>query len=475
MKIKDLDDIIRKVPLSKRLKACQIESYDRIGANSPIILSNESHSNRPSNYELELIAFRSIINSPCENYRERKSNWLFEATKLLRNNDFFNAKNISTDEIFSRLLFLQMEPQINYNIFYYRYNYFFNFESEQLDMKEEFFNKFGVNYKSFVNISFFTLAFAQSLKDDSFNFALELILDDEDKIALKCITSTPNKLLEKHEELVSRLSESRNEFFDLNLLSQFPIVDYMNQRFIPYIPYIPYACTRSLMFRLTENNDALRQKIGKSVLENYLEYLVMNSEVTNKFRHIKEFKYSKNNKDSSDLMIHSDDELIFIEAKLFNQSLKLRSLEVDEITKSHERVSDAIVQILRNIVDMKNGEMNEYLSVFELNKTYGIVVLYDEFYFNYNETYQLAYSKSKDKGYDFTRKQIEDMIKIYSLTMLENNLNIYGGHIFQLLNGLEMKSPVSRLLNFEAVCKSLISHDEEEIKKRVTKNKVLMK
>jgi hypothetical protein len=474
MSINEFDKIIKRNPMHDRLIVCQDESRNRFDVNKPKIFDGKMYNDKPANYELELIAFRSVIMPTNEFYRSSRK-WLLKSTEYLRNNDFFNTKEIGIDEVISRLSFLQIETQIDYKILFYRYNYFFNYKTNNLDMNHEFIQKFNVEYKSFIKISFLLSAWATTefYKMSTLEEYMNLIFDENEKMAINHLKRKPDEFIEEYNELNLGLDLSRNIFFDLNLLIKYPIVDYNEKMFIPYAPYIPYSCTRSLMFRLTNENNTLREKIGKNVMEEYLKYISDNSLVTNSFNKISEFTYSKENKKSSDLIIHSDDKIVFIESKLFNQSLKLRSFDEEAINSSYVRVADAIIQILRNIVDMTNNEMNRIIKKYDLENTFGMVVLYDDFYFNLEMCFDLAFTKSKEKGYDFTKDYIKSSISVFSLLQLENNLNLYGGDIFQLLKKENLKSEESRLINYQTVINELFLIDKDEIESRIRKNRTM--
>lgn len=225
------------------------------------------------------------------------------------------------------------------------------------------------------------------------------------------------------------------------------------------------------MFRLTKNNNNLRAKIGKNIMEDYLYYLLTNSLVTKDFNINKEFKYDKDNKLSSDIILFSDKEVLFIEAKMFNQSISLRANEYNEIKVVQDRISDAIIQVLTNIHGFKKGKMKNKIKLDSNVECYGTVVLYDDLYISQDNIYEKAFKKSVIKGYDFSKKFINNNIKIYSLTILENNLNVYGGNIFELLKGKKIESPENRLINFKDVYYKLINLDEKELLERIKINK----
>jgi hypothetical protein len=120
---------------------------------------------------------------------------------------------------------------------------------------------------------------------------------------------------------------------------------------------------------------------------------------------------------------------------------------------------------------MQNDEMSERYKKYRVENSYGMVVLYDDFYFNLEKSYDLAFAKSKERGFNFTYKYIKSNVSVFSLLQLENKLNLYGGDVFQLLNKESLKSDGSRLTNYKSIINELITLNENEIEARIKKNR----
>src|SRR5690606_28249726 len=113
----------------------------------------------------------------------------------------------------------------------------------------------------------------------------------------------------------------------------------------------------------------------------------------------------------------------FIECKLIDQSLKLRIYDAKEIEKYSIKLSDAMVQILRNIHDYQNNEMVKELDSKPLKNCFGLIIAHDDYYYNFDTIKKLALQKSQLKNYNFDEDFINSHINFLSITKFETILN----------------------------------------------------
>lgn len=168
----------------------------------------------------------------------------------------------------------------------YRCAYYFSYISDKINMPEEFLKKFGMDYQSVM----------------TFSLALWImyIADAKD------VAQGKKELLERYPQIVSLLTMSRDSFIvELDSLTSdpmdyiyclrpsysFPFVSYKDVTYLPLPHLLLRASTSSLMFRLTDGNDALREIVGLEVLESYLFDILSHYP---EFEHIeKEIIYTK--------------------------------------------------------------------------------------------------------------------------------------------------------------------------------------
>jgi hypothetical protein len=182
------------------------------------------------------------------------------------------------------------------------------------------------------------------------------------------------------------------------------------------------------MFRITEGDNQLRSLIGKNVIEGYVQNLLQKSNVTNKLTIINEFYY-ENGKKSSDFIVQSNTELLFIEVKFFNQGLKLRTFDQTFLEDVFNKISGYIFQVYRNFHYYSKGEMNHILkpNLYPV----GIIVLYDDFLFIKDSIYDTALKMiNHEFNLESTKEDLAKKILIMPLTSFETILRESKQDIF---------------------------------------------
>jgi hypothetical protein len=467
----EFNRILTMLTIANRMIICENESKQRLVANAPLHPDKINLKAKPANYELELISFRALLAKEIfSNNIDFNNKWLIESTMIVRNNNFFFADEFIHDEIVPKLLFLQWESQIGYNILYYRYNYFFNYTDSEVNMNEQFMDYFGVSYSDFIEFCMLVNVWASPAIQMSFHDFSKIFIQGSYTKVFNLLKRTRNEIIDEYNSL--NTTETRNPFFDLNLLIKYPIVSHNNNIFLPYAPYIPYACTRSLLFRLTENNNEIRSKVGKNVFESYVLHLCRMSDFTNKHNIIPEFEYGKDKRKSSDVIIYSNNQVVFIDSKLFNQSTKLRAFDEVAILNAQKRITDAIVQVVNNIEALLKDEMTKSMPYqYKKNNVFGLVLLYDDFYFNTEKAYLDAINILCEKGFQYELQELLNLIKVLSLVRFENALNLYSGDIFDLFSENEITVlQKSRLIDYEKTVRNLMKFDIEKLKKNIAIN-----
>jgi hypothetical protein len=420
---------IGKLPIDKRLEICENLSKQRMMKNAPKPASMINTKIEPYNHELEMIAFNSVIVDNRLGFDELPLKWILSCTRFIRSQEFLTeqTKNYGVLKLISALGFTQFEGQQHFDQLYYRYNYLYNYQSGNVDMKTVFFNKFGISYEMLQRI---VLHFQLWALMDKHNLNADQFLKQKLK---KKYFSLLAFLIKKRDDFIEEYQDitANDDFFsflDLNLLIKYPIIDYNNKLFIPYVPYIIYAITKTLMFRITEGDNQLRSLIGKNVIEGYVQNLLQKSNVTNKLTIINEFYY-ENGKKSSDFIVQSNTELLFIEVKFFNQGLKLRTFDQTFLEDVFNKISGYIFQVYRNFHYYSKGEMNHILkpNLYPV----GIIVLYDDFLFIKDSIYDTALKMiNHEFNLESTKEDLAKKILIMPLTSFETILRESKQDIF---------------------------------------------
>lgn len=433
--INDFRKKIGKTPLTTRLEMCEFLSRNRMMKNAPKPPNMINTKIEPFNHELEMIGFNSVLVENRKGYDEDPLKWLKSCTRFIRSQEFLTeqTKQYGALTLFSALGFTQFEGQQHFEPLYYRFNYLFNFQSDLIDMKAIFHEKFGLSFgdlqKTIMQLHLWSIMNRPEITADIF---LKKRLKHKYSKLLSFLTKDRNEFIIEYNEITA--DDDFFSFLDLNLLLKYPIIKYDNKLYIPYVPYVIYAATKSLMFRITEGNNDLRSLIGKNVIESYVGNILRKSLVTNKFDIIDEFFY-ENGKKSSDFIIQSQKQILFIEVKFFNQGLKLRRFDSEVMKEVFQKLAGYILQVYRNIIHYDKNDMNHKL-ISNL-KTNGIVVIYDEFLFIKEKIYDIALHRiNSEFKINLIKEDITDRILLMSLSSLEKILKDSKEDIFEYFNSL---------------------------------------
>ena len=130
----------------------------------------------------------------------------------------------------------------------------------------------------------------------------------------------------------------------------FPFVNYKDETYLPLPHLLLRASTTSLMFRLTDGNDALREVVGNEVLESYLFHILSNySEFENIEKEIIYTKGKLQNQRSADVMTSIGDQIICFDSKFFAPKVALRIFSEEAYAAELKRLGKAVKQMYEQI------------------------------------------------------------------------------------------------------------------------------
>lgn len=199
-----------------------------------------------------------------------------------------------------------------YNIYkYYRYNYFFTYVSDKIDMKKEFYKKFNVDYNSFLELGSI-LSFFCSLKVNLDPQILRYIILKYSKA-----TSLLRLSREAFQKEIDKFSDSIHDYlYCVRPSYVYPFIEYNGIVNLSLPHCIPRAITDSLLYRLTDSNSELRSLFGKNVLEDYLFEILNKSFLFDEVLKEQCYKKKHNALKTSDVMCRKNDNYIFLNANL---------------------------------------------------------------------------------------------------------------------------------------------------------------
>lgn len=340
--------------------------------------------------------------------------WQYKKFDKKTNNEFFKVieciykhvhpllkdkeKLVNNLMITHGLIQFDLQKIITYK--YYRYNYFFTYCDENINMKNYFYDKFNISFKLFMEFGLL-LNSLYSTSGVRYNGLLSCICEEYSSVFQTLMIDREN-----FNSLVDKFSNVIDDYeYCIRPSYMYPFIKYHNETYFPLPHCINRAVTDSLLYRLTESNNALRDSFGKNVLENYLFDIISESELFVEVLQERRYITKKGHVNSPDLMCRNNDEYLFFELKSLVPNSMDRCMNIKIINQEKNKISDAVVQLynqFNNYLDKIKEFFDNCDKEININKCYGIVVLLEDPFIEREEIYnyvakKLNMSKSDEK------------------------------------------------------------------------------
>lgn len=450
MKYDRLPVILKRYLFDEKMRVLQYFSKQIMDING-IKLKNE----QPMAWELETFLLFAVKADEYQtkDFRGKNINQFIKMINCIKNYQHpVLTSKVNTIKFADFLLIalgsIQFDLQ-SFNIYkYYRYNYFFTYISNEVNMKEEFYNKFNVNYNSFLELGS-TLSFFCSLKVNLDSKILQYIV-------LKYAKTTSLLMLsrEKFKQEIDKFSNNiDNYLYCVRPSYVYPFIEYNGIASLPLPHCVTRAITDSLLYRLTDSNEKLRTLFGKNVLEDYLYEIINKSNLFDEVLKEKIYKKRHNTLKTSDVMCRKNNDYIFFESKSTVPYAKTRCLEEKFINQEINKISDSIIQLYKQIyLDFKRiyifFETDKNIT-FDYNNCFGIVVLLEESYIRRELIYKDVAKKLNIDNNNEIYHWIINHIKVCNLYDIEryvfSNTNIIGALKKQIETDTPYDYPLSNL------------------------------
>ena len=326
------------------------------------------------------------------------------------------------EELFMLMALQQTPSQDSFLIKLFRYHYIFSFKNEKINVRELFIKKFGCDYINYARFAYILSGFTSvemqnELGKEFCNYIVSKAFTDS--IVIKNLSITKEKY--KTDILEFYKGNIEDCFLGIKLQSWFPLIEDDNYTYIPS-PYLSIAAvTDSLFNRLTENDNDLRSKIGKEVIEEYL--YTFYSRLSNVTYITRELQY-ENGKLSPDVIVGEGEECIFFDTKLKSPGLKLRQFDDKTLSKETEIYANNIRQLYNRICDYINGAYALDRS-YDRKHIFGVSVVFDDSYLSRRKIYDLVFSLIQKDNPSISQDEfnfIHSRIKIIPLKDIENRI-----------------------------------------------------
>lgn len=395
METNELTELItklKKYSFESKMEKCQKYSEERLGLFVINILDDMDKIPLP--WELEAFTVLSI---QAKEWRNNELDEVVFRKAINTIRDFVPEKFKKSEEKFRDIFLItggnQFRVQRDFSRELYRYNYYFNFSNEDIDVKKSFENKFNCSYKDFcvfVNSLWIFLIFKRKRKNNSLyvNKCMKFIED----------------IKNKYKKVLENLSCSRDEYIKLLDLDPddltngtkpsyaYPFIKYNNKVYLPLPHLLFIAITEFLMSRFTEGDHELRGTIGKEVLENYLFHIIDKGKFFDEVK--QEYEYSKGKKKfrTIDIMAKKGNDIVFFDSKSTVPNSKITVIDEDAIEKNCKIMAKACVQMYKHLKQKFQVEYDPFSLEVETScsNLWGIVVVSVDSYLTRDNIYQKA-------------------------------------------------------------------------------------
>lgn len=256
----------------------------------------------------------------------------------------------------------QFQEEVLYSM--YRYNYIYNFLNDRINMQERFESFFGAPYSDYLLFGRF-MSLLQNHVLKSFDGIGPIIgYLSQEKYPVVCQKLTIDVCGYKQE--LNKLGATPDDIMVCLCPSyKFPFIRNDEYIYFPLPHVMIRSVTSSLLFRLTEEDCHLRDKVGKDVLEKYLYDLLLESEVYDEIYGEKEFEIEHHNKVRTvDVMVRKKEEYLFIDSKASVPTNGLRIFDEKSFKREADHLVDNIVQLYKQIKVMffrYNSSYNQFI------------------------------------------------------------------------------------------------------------------
>lgn len=400
------------------MQICSYYSRKVIDVDGDVVLLNMEKLAYP--WELETFLLLSIKATP--EYREgnfegKNINKFISMVNGIREFEHPELKRREGDIAFADyfmvacgLIQFDIQEATHYKL--YRYSYIFNFHNDEIDMNKIFKDYFGVSYQAFLEFgSFLMLLFGSNMNFD--NKLLDYLAKNMFFIPFQKLSITLNEYKEQLDEITTNTDDY---ITCLRPSYKYPFIVKGSLVYLPLPHIIGRAITSALLYRLTENNGALRTKIGKEILESYLIKILEESKAYDEIYPEHEFVKEHHNKAKTlDVMLRVGDEFLMLDSKATVPSIGLRVYDQTAHEKEIEKLSEKVVQIYRHLREFlpKFPSYNPYKGSpnIDINHLWGMSVMLEDSYIRRELIYEAAaeklYMKRDSEDYSWMTNHIK--------------------------------------------------------------------
>lgn len=307
-------------------------------------------------------------------------------------------------------------------IFQYRYWKLFNDNSEPTLLRDVFKRKMGTEYEDYMVFGtvLYCILFAKyhDKQIDSTNAINYLILQKYRKVSDN-LTITRNDYIELQRKYANGIEDVYRYIYSLSPSYRFTFIQENDKLYLPLPHLITMNTTSALLYRLTEGDDALRNSLGKNVLEKYVFSIVKNASVYDEVFAEQEYENNGNRELSPDVLARIGTEILFLDSKSTVPSTGIRIADLNAFRRKIDIVSSNIKKLYKQI--LKFEKYNPFKLKENINREnyWGIVIVFEDSYIRREHYFRVACEKLKIGADSEEGIWIKNHIKVVSLYEIE--------------------------------------------------------
>ena len=331
------------------------------------------------------------------------------------------GKFSTVDLIITGTALTQFHLQESDTIKLFRFWKIFNNNTEPTKLKEVFIEKTGANYDDFLILGCILkeLFRLQSEKDYAIKQkTLYYLLENKFKNVSEYFLVCRENYVNLQKQLTKNSGDIYKYIYSLCPSYQYVLVENEGKIYFPLPHLINQCITSSLLCRITNGDNKLRDQIGKNILENYLYEIIKNSNIYEEVYQEQVYKSNGSNAKSPDVLIKQGEDILFVDSKSTIPNIGIRLFDEKGFEDNIDIVADNIAKLYKQIKLFEKYNPFKEEASFKKENHWGLVVVLEDAYINRKYYYEKAKQKLK-LGDEKEFEWIKNHLKVVSLYEVE--------------------------------------------------------
>lgn len=415
----EIQKALKENSFESKMNIAQMESARTMDSSGSFSYPTHGLAGMALPWEIETFVILSCMSTETDSKPLEREKFI-DSINFIRNYIDKNLIKLKGTEAFAEWFIIacsqvQFECQKNHMFLFYRYHYYFTYTDSELNMDSIFKSKFEFSHHDYLLLAQL-MWFAFSIK-------------------MECQKYISGIYAMYHDHIIKHLSISREDYNDLFIETgssiencvysirpsySYPFIKYGEDHYLPAPHLLFQAVTASMLYRLTENDNNLRETIGKNVFESYLEMISRKSCLYDEI--YQEQIYDADSKVENrtlDLLTRIGDTFILFDSKSFTPKSALRLFSENAYGADIERLAKAVAQVYFHLTTKFRKKYYPFdydKNLISDDKVYGIVIVQDEPHFFMDSIYDKARTiiekKDPNVNVEYLKKHI-GLLSIY--------------------------------------------------------------